>query len=174
MLEALIRTKSSPCSDKRKGDVICIKLKELADWGAMERRVHMVVDWEDDELEFVMRKEGSTTAVTPYKTNEPCSIDNSTGEHLFYSKLTATRSKKYFDIDLGMQAEKDEKQISQEFEENKEFAKNQYLKEKPDPSIQSVSVADNKQYLEHLSNLQKELHKLGIKTEIIDGKLVRV
>ena len=50
MLEALIRTKDSVGLDKRRGDVICVKLKEFADWGSMEIRVHQPVNWIDDEL----------------------------------------------------------------------------------------------------------------------------
>ena len=51
MLEALIRKESLPQSDKCAGDVICVKLKGHSDWGAMEKRVHAVVDWQDDNLE---------------------------------------------------------------------------------------------------------------------------
>jgi len=174
MLEALIRTKNSACSDKRQGDVICVKLKDFADWGAMERRVHMVVDWEDDYLENEMREKNTTTVVTPYKMNEQCSINDTKGNQIFYGSVTKTRSKKYFDIQLEIQKEKHEQDILKEFEENKEFIKSECLKKKPMPKIDSSSINDNAEYLDYLNKMQKHLSSLNIKTKIIDGKIVRV
>jgi len=185
MLEALIRTKNSPCSDKRAGDVICVKLKELAEWGAMEKRVHDVVDWQDDELESSMRETFAKTGigpikVTPYKECENCIIFNDGGEtRIFEGEVTKTRSKKYFDFILQAQQEKSQEQILQEFEANKEFTKNEVLKEKPGVpiKIEEVQTYEKKQqekYVGYLETLKGQLSKHGVKTEIIDGKLVRV
>ena len=180
MLEALIRTKSSPCSDKRAGDIICVKLKEFADWGSMERRVHMVSDWNDEALELSMRGEFEKTkvppiVVTPYKECEHCIILDEEGKKIFEGNVTKTRSKKYFNIDLETQEEKNESEVSQEFEQNKEFARSESLKQKPGPPIgQDVPVSNNEQYLDYLNSLQKQLSKFNIETQIIDGKLVRV
>jgi len=180
MLEALIRTKNSPCSDKRAGDIICVKLKEFADWGAMEKRVHMVLDWQDEDLESTMTANLQETkvapiVVTPYKELEHCSIFNEEGDKIFDGEVTKTRSKKYFNIESGVQAEKSESEILQEFEDNKIFAINESRKEKPGPQIgDEVPVSNNEQYLEYLQSLKENLSKYNIITEIIDGKLVRV
>ena len=51
MLEALISMR--PAGErglKRRGDVLCIKLPG-SPWGALERRFHQVVRWQDAELE---------------------------------------------------------------------------------------------------------------------------
>lgn len=180
MLEALIRTKNSACADKRAGDVICVKLKEFADWGAMEQRVHTVLDWQDEELETAMREKLTETGVppvrvTPYKECQYHSILNDDGNKIFEGEITKTRSKKYFNIELGQQEEKQESQILEEFEQNIQFTKNECLKDKPCPPIgNQITISNNEQYLKYLEDMKINLSKYGIKTEIIDGKLVRV
>jgi len=184
MLEALIRTKNSPCADKRRGDVICVKLKAFADWGAMERRVHAVADWEDEELESSMRDSLAKTGVapikvTPYKECEYCNIFSDDENKIFEGNITKTRSKKYFDFILQAQQEKSQEQISQEFESNKEFTKNEILKEKPGLTIEAeeikiVKKEEEEEYSSYLDTLKEQLSKYNIKTEIINGKLVRV
>tara|TARA_R100000315_G_C5226034_1_gene137091 strand:+ start:997 stop:1539 length:543 start_codon:yes stop_codon:yes gene_type:complete len=180
MLEALIRTKNSACADKRGGDVICVKLKEFADWGAMEQRVHMVLDWDDESLEESMRQQlGKTksppTVVTPYKEVENCTIFDNNGIKIYEGDVTKTRSKKYFNIELGEAKEKTDEEVSQEFESNKEFAKTECLKTKPGPPVgDETPIHNNQKYLDYLDTLSEQLSRYGIKTEIIDGKLVRV
>ena len=136
MLEALIRTKSSPCSDKRAGDIICVKLKEFADWGSMEIRVHKVVDWEDKELEKSMRDYFDLNGIfpvetTPYKIMEECVIKDQNGQEVYGGPVTKTRSIKYFDIEENTQKEKSSEQIGLEFEFNKLTKLNQINAEKP-------------------------------------------
>lgn len=184
MLEALIRTKDSASFDKRKGDVICLKLKEFSEWGAMEQRVHMVTDWEDSEIELEMRESFNKTGIppvfiTPYKKTSEQEVFDNNGNKIYSGEITITRSEQYFNLDTGEKLEKTSSQITQEFEENVEAIKAEVLKEKPKPeaeeqmtSEESQKVAD--EYSNYLLKLQKDLSKYNIKTQIIDGKLVRV
>jgi len=119
MLEALIRTKKSKSSEKKLGDVICLKLKEFADWGSMEIRVHNVVDWQDEELEKLMREKLEITGIpqvltTPYKQVEHTLVDENMS-----MTVTRTRSSKFFDFDSNQQKVKTEEEILTEFQINK-------------------------------------------------------
>jgi len=91
MLEALIRVNKDAKKDKKRGDVICVKLSEQAEWGHEERRYHQVVRWFDDALELKMREDFENTGIypveiTPYKESE--------------NGVLKTRSKKYLNMDL--------------------------------------------------------------------------
>ena len=108
MLEALIRTKDSGLnSDKRRGDIICVKLKlysSAKNWGQEERRVHRVIPYEDQELETKMMSEMSRTGITPvfitpYKKTEITELFDESGNSLGIFEITKTRSQKYLDID---------------------------------------------------------------------------
>ena len=159
------------------GDVICVKLKDFADWGAMERRVHMTVDWRDEDLENQMREDGLTTIITPYKTTEECAVYSDENENqIFFGNVTKSRSVKYYNIELGIQSEKTDSEILEEFEKNKEFVKNEIIREKPSPEsvLRGAPIEDNEAYTNYLIKLKEDLSKLNIVTEIIDGKLVRV
>ena len=69
MLSALIRRDNSEISDKRRGDVICVKLSEFAAWGKVESVVHHVTEWEDFDLEESMRQELESTGISPVRTS---------------------------------------------------------------------------------------------------------
>ena len=134
MLEALIRTKESKSSEKKLGDVICVKLKEFSDWGSMETRVHMVVDWEDSKLEKCMRNYFELNGIfTPYKIVENCCLKDSGGNEIYNGPVIKTRSKKYFNIQEGCQKEKSIEQINLEFEFNKIIKLKDAIKSKPKP-----------------------------------------
>ena len=138
MLEALIRTKEFKSSEKKLGDVICVKLKEFADWGSMETRVHMVVDWEDPELEKRMRNYFESNGIfpvetTPYKIIEHCCLKDSGGNEIYNGPVIKTRSKKYFNIQEGCQKQKSSEQINLEFESNKFIKLKDVIKSKPKP-----------------------------------------
>ena len=144
----------------------------------------MVVDWEDAELESSMRGELSktgvaTTVITPYKNETPCFLYDDDGSKIFSGTITKTRSEKYFDMDLGVPSEKSENQVSQEFEENKIFVKDEIVKEKPTAQHEQFVIDSALQeeaataYSEYLHRMQADLAKYGIPTQIIDGKLVR-
>ena len=160
MLEALIRTKNSKSLDKRMGDVICVKLKEKANWGAMEIRVHQPVDWEDESLEKQMRIDGIDTKITPYKQikKEHFFVDKN-GDILCICDVTLTRSRKYFDIDSiededlklkiisdeyfvsildskNLIKTKNKKDIKNEFRANCSAQRHEIEKKKPSPEIQ--------------------------------------
>ena len=117
MLEALIRTKDSHSSDKRLGDVICIKLQEFAGWSKFESSVHKVVEWEDSYLEKQMRLEFAETGLSPIATTPYLEIDAG-------SNITKVRSKKYFDFDKNKPSMKTSLQIEEEFECNKQILEN--------------------------------------------------
>ena len=147
MLQALIRTKESNSSDKCRGDVICIKLKEHADWGSMEIRIHKVVDWEDDELERLMRGQLDKTGIppvliTPYKESEYTEIIEN-GQVLSEENVTKTRSRKYFDLDLNQQKVKSDEIVNTEFEINKATIKKETLKVKPVTIDSTVNNAES-------------------------------
>ena len=114
MLEALIRTKDGDMSNKRAGDVICIKLQEFSGWSYFERSVHKVVEWEDQELEKTMREELSKTGLSPIATTPYMEIDSD-------SSLVKTRSSMYFDFNDNKPTTKTPEQVSSEFEMNKKF-----------------------------------------------------
>lgn len=137
MLQALIRTQESNKSDKRRGDVICIKLKEYADWGSMEIRIHKVVNWEDDELEESMRGQFDNTGIppvftTPYKETEYTELTEN-GQVISEEIITKTRSRRYFDLESNEQKIKSDERVHTEFELNKARAKIEILKSKPSP-----------------------------------------
>jgi len=104
MLEALIRTKKSIAPNKLRGDVICLKLKEFADWGSMEIRIHQPCPWVDERLEKLMREELDRsgippTEITPYKQSESVDFLNYYGELSCRKEVTKTRSRVYLNID---------------------------------------------------------------------------
>tara|TARA_R110000824_G_scaffold14899_10_gene63060 strand:+ start:843 stop:1337 length:495 start_codon:yes stop_codon:yes gene_type:complete len=143
MLEALIRTKASRGTDKYRGDVICVKIKELADWGSMEIRIHKVVDWQDEELEKSMREQFDKTGIpqvviTPYKETERAELLED-GELIAILTATKTRSSKYFDLDLNEQKIKTQEDILAEFELNKATTKEEVLKLKVNTAKQQAS-----------------------------------
>tara|TARA_Y100000592_G_scaffold100649_1_gene181724 strand:+ start:3441 stop:3788 length:348 start_codon:yes stop_codon:yes gene_type:complete len=111
MLSALIRRNDSEISDKRRGDVICVKLSEFAAWGKVESVVHHVTEWEDFDLEESMRQELESTGISPVRTTPYKIIDNETN-------TTKTRSEKYFDFLSGEQRDKTTEQIESEFQTN--------------------------------------------------------
>lgn len=91
MLEALIRVNKDAKKDKKRGDVICVKLSELAEWGTEELKYHQAVRWFDDELEIKMRRDFEKTGIypveiAPYKE--------------FQGNVLKTRSRKYLNLDL--------------------------------------------------------------------------
>ena len=146
MLQALIRTKESNSSDKCRGDVICIKLKEHADWGSMEIRIHKAVDWEDEELEQSMRSQFDETGIapvliTPYRESEYTELTES-GQVISEDAVTKTRSRKYFDLDSNEQKVKSDEKVGTEFELNKFRAKTEILKAKPSPVNESAFNAE--------------------------------
>ena len=99
MLQALIRTKNSSSYDgKRRGEVICVKLKEFADWGGMEIRVHQPVDWIDSELEDEMRLEYNKTGIapirlTPYVDEEEVEFINTSG--FLLARVSVIKNQRY-------------------------------------------------------------------------------
>jgi len=100
-LEALIRVRQEASFHKRSGDVICIKLKEHADWGKEEVKFHQAVPWFDEKLESKMRREWLETgifpvAVTPYKIDEKFYLKYR--KKTYEKSILKTRSYKYFDI----------------------------------------------------------------------------
>ena len=152
MLEALIRTKGSSFSEKNKGDVICLKLKEFADWGSMEIRVHKVVDWEDSDVEKSMRNYFELNGIlpietSPYKVVEHCIIENENGDQIYNGPITKTRSKKYFDIEENSQKEKSSEQIGLEFQFNKLIKLNEINKKKPNATREFSSIEIEEQIL---------------------------
>lgn len=174
MLEALIRKKNSGGLDKFPGDVICVKLKEFADWGATEVRVHKVVDWEDSELESLMRSELNNSGsppvrITPYKILEQCEILNDEGVCIHKGSVTKTRSKKYFNFSKNNQDEKTEKDIEEEFEKNKLNIKAEILKDKPSPPNKTKVMPEEEEKV--LNTYVKALKSIGIKSGIVDGKI---
>jgi len=158
MLQALIRTKESNSSDKCRGDVICIKLKEHADWGSMEIRIHKVVDWEDDELEQSMRSQFDETGIppvliTPYRESEHTELTEG-GRVISEDVVTKTRSRKYFDLDLNEQKVKSEEVVNIEFELNKARVKKETLKAKPS----SVNLPSYSNEADLLENYRRSLN----------------
>lgn len=157
MLEALIRTRESNISDKCRGDVICVKLKEHADWGSMEIRIHKVVDWDDSELEQSMREQLNKTGIppvliTPYKESEYTEITEN-GHVLSEENVTKTRSRKYFDLDSNEQKVKSEEAVNTEFEINKVTIKKETLRVKPVTIDASSNNAEEELLKIYMSNL---------------------
>tara|TARA_B100000287_G_scaffold429031_1_gene481535 strand:+ start:409 stop:1035 length:627 start_codon:yes stop_codon:yes gene_type:complete len=203
MLEALIRTKDSENSDKCCGDVICLKLKEHSDWGALERRVHQVVDWEDEQIESQMRADFKNTGVppvliTPYKEVENTTIYDDDGFKIAEKQVTKTRSKKFFNINkiadeslkakiqgdfeevvldnnMGLIEDKSEQQILDEFIFNKNAERLHAIQNKINYILESKK--DRKQLNDlNLNYLRKQLwllRKRGVNADIVDGKIVR-
>lgn len=168
MLEALIRKENSPESDKCRGDVICVKLKSLASWGLMERKVHAVVDWEDEGLEKKMTQIFETSkeppvAITPYKQEKRISFG---ADSLI---VTETRSAKYFDFKKNKQKDKTAKQIKQEFNSNKKNAIVEYCKKKPVNKPIKKSRGDD---LKILQVYVDQLESYGVKASIVDNQIV--
>ena len=199
MLQALIRTKNSSSYDgKRRGDVICVKLKEFANWGGMEIRVHQPVDWIDSELEDEMRLEYNETGVepirlTPYAEEEEVEFINTSGFLLARVNVTKTRSRKYLDIDSiedinlknqvigdGAAAElndfeslikdKTEEQISEEFQSNKSETRKLLEKRMADKD----EVTETQEIIKALNKIKKQLQLDGISIDIVDGKFLEV
>ena len=170
MLEALIRKENSPESDKCRGDVICVKLKEFASWGLMEREVHAVVDWRDEELEKRMLQIFETSddppvAITPYKQEKSVSFG---AESLI---VTETRSSKYFDLKTKKQKNKTAKQIKKEFNSNKKNAIEQYCKKKPVNKPIPIKKKSNDD-LKILQVYVDQLESYGVKASIVDNQIV--
>jgi len=199
MLQALIRTKDSSSYDgKRRGDVICVKLKEFAYWGALEIRVHQPVDWIDEELESEMRLEYSNTGsapvrITPYSESEEVEFINTSGYRLAKVDVAKTRSRKYLDIDAiqdiniknqvignGAAVEingfesliknKTEEQILEEFESNKSETRKLLEKRMSDKD----NITDTQEIIKALNKIKKQLELDGVSIEIIDGKFLEV
>ena len=174
MLEALIRKKNSGGLDKFPGDVICVKLKEAADWGSTEIRVHQVVDWEDSELESSMRDEFNSSGtppvrITPYKVSELCEILDEEGKCIYKGSITKTRSKKYFNFLNNAQDEKTSQEMEDEFESNQQNIKREILKEKPSPPKKTTSISPEEEKL--LNDYVGALKSIGIRSDIVDGKI---
>jgi len=172
MLEALIRKKESGGLDKFQGDVICVKLKELSDWGATEIRVHKVVEWQDEELENSMREElairgASPVRITPYKILEKCEILDDKGQSIYNGDVTKTRSSKYFNIDSGKQEEKSAERIQKEFELNKRKLKEDILKDKPAVKQENKSISDDEKQI--LDKYVEALKSIGVTSDVVDG-----
>ena len=91
MLEALIRVNKDAKKDNKKGDVICVKLSELAEWGAEELKYHQVVRWFDDELEIKMRRDFEKTGIYPVEIAPYKELEGN---------ALKTRSRKYLNLDL--------------------------------------------------------------------------
>ena len=195
MLEALIRTKDSVGLDKRRGDVICVKLKEFADWGSMEIRVHQPVNWIDDELESRMKKELKKTglpptSITPYKESEEVKFSDESGEIFAKTEVTKTRSKKYFDFDSILDTNlknkifeneeavyleefhiksKTEEQINLEFMSNKKLMRTEMLKNTPSDNTYRLTAHEDE-----INALRSMLHILeldGKDTTYINSKI---
>lgn len=171
MLEALIRKESLPQSDKCAGDVICVKLKGHSDWGAMEKRVHAVVDWQDDNLEQKLlsslnENKEATVIITPYKQEKKVSfgIDSLI--------VTKTRSTKYFDFDTGKQREKSQEQIELEFKNNKLNSIKLYYTNKPVFQIKKKDTNDKFEKIKILQIYVEQLRDYGVHATIIDGEIV--
>ena len=168
MLQALIRT-SEDTPGKRRGDVICIKIKEYADWGSEELKFHQPVDWEDQDLEKKMKEHlkcnfgGFPIVALPYKKTKPVDVfsiipyKNSGHKKISEIEVCTTRSSKFFDFeklgdfklkeriisnDQEVKAEeieqhvasacireKTEKEIEEEFQENKSLVETYVLQE---------------------------------------------
>ena len=199
MLQALIRTKDSSSYDgKRRGDVICVKLKEFADWGALEIRVHQPVNWIDADLEAEMRLEYSNTGfapvrITPYAESEEVEFINTSGYRLAKVDVAKTRSRKYLDIDsiqdiniknqvIGNGAaveindfeslikDKTEEQILEEFESNRSETRKLLEKRMADKD----KITDTQEIIKALNKIKKQLELDGVSIEIIDGKFLEV
>ena len=196
MLSALIRTKSPIASEKRRGDVICVKLSELADWGSMEIRVHQPTMWVDSELEDEMRLEFEKTGIppvriTPYKQEELVHFIGESGLTIARKKVVKTRSSKYLDIDsiedintrnlitgdgvaydLGdatmLIKDKTEEQIKEEFEFNKSVERESIERMMKNNTGQSYEI------IKVLSKIKKELKEDGVSIDIVDGKFMEV
>ena len=174
MLEALIRKKENGGLDKFQGDVICVKLKELADWGATEIRVHKVVEWKDEDLENSMRNElkfkgAAPVRVTPYKILEKCEIFNEEGQCIYDGDITKTRSIKYFFLQSNKQEEKSTKKIQAEFDLNKQKIKKEILKNKPSPSPTQKEKVMSEEERQILKKYVEALKAIGVSSDVIDG-----
>ena len=197
MLEALIRTKHSASSDKRRGDVICVKLQEFADWGSMEIRAHQPILWLDDDLEFEMRQELEKTgiapiSITPYKEEVLVEFIGESGLLIAEKNITTTRSRKYFDIDsiedinlrnmiigdgvaveLGDVSEliktKTQEQVDEEFEFNKNNER-EIIQRK----LRNSDIDETQEIIKVLTKIQQELKEDGVSIDLIDGKFVEV
>ena len=199
MLQALIRTKDSSSYDgKRRGDVICVKLKEFADWGAVEIRVHQPVDWIDADLESEMRSEYSETGIapiriTPYLHKEEVEFIGTSGVVLARFDVTKTRSTKYLDIDsientniknqvIGDGAavelngyehlikDKTTEELFEEFESNKSQTRRLLEGRMAD----KAEITETEEIIKALNTIKKQLRLDGISIDIIDGKFVEV
>ena len=143
----------------------------------------MVVDWEDEDKESEMRgileKNGFPPVITtPYKKTSEQEVYDEFGNKIYFGEITITRSEKYFNIDTGEKLNKTESEISNEFNKNVEIIKQQILTEKPSPETPKEETENaekiEQEYSSYLLKLQRDLMKYNIKTEIINGKLVRV
>tara|TARA_R110000824_G_scaffold97267_1_gene232303 strand:+ start:2451 stop:3047 length:597 start_codon:yes stop_codon:yes gene_type:complete len=196
MLSALIRTKSPMASEKRRGDVICIKLFELADWGGMEIRVHQPTMWVDSELENEMRLEFEKTGIppvriTPYKQEQTVEFIGESGLTIARKKVVKTRSSKYLDIDsiedtntknliigdgvaysltdaTGLIKDKTEEQIEEEFEFNKNVQREAVER------MMNNDKDPSSEIIKILSKIKRELKEDGVSIDIVDGKFMEV
>lgn len=97
MIEALIdlrfngeRNQREHGAEKRRGDVICVKLAG-SPWDAMEQKFFLVVEWQDDDLQrrlLAMRKDGDKFPV----------IEAPYAEHDKDGNRTV-RSRRFFDVE---------------------------------------------------------------------------
>jgi hypothetical protein len=197
MLSALIRTKSPVASEKRRGDVICVKLYELADWGGMEIRVHQPCMWVDESLENEMRSEFKKTGIppvriTPYKREALVEFIGESGLTMAIKNVIKTRSSKYLDIDsiedintknqiigngiafeLGDVTELIKDKTQAQIEEEFKFNKNNE-REAIERIISGSNKNDAHKIIKQLSKIRKELEDDGVDIDIIDGKFVEV
>ena len=149
MLQALIRT-SKDSLGKRRGDVICVKLKEYADWGSEELKFHQPVDWKDEDLENKMREHlkcnfgGFPVVSLPYKLVSETEVCKTRSSKFFdFEKLEDFKLKeRIISNDQEVKAEeieqhvtsvcireKTEKEIEEEFQENKSLVETYVLQE---------------------------------------------
>lgn len=134
MLEALVRT-SQDIPPRRRGDIICVKLKSHAEWGKEECRFHQPINLEDAELEqkiidaqnsfggfvFLTHPYEEKTDEGQIKTMSSTFFDFDKISDLDLKTKILSNTEKVFpeDITDNFVRQKTEEEINIEFEENK-------------------------------------------------------